>query len=73
MPSELSEHALFVFLTKLHLLLVSKLYCVQKKTTSAVLFVLDFRTADGPREQAYIERSIRDIIENTKQQLEDSR
>ena len=29
--------------------------------------------SDGPREQAYIERSIRDIIENTKQQLEDVR
>jgi hypothetical protein len=28
---------------------------------------------DGPREQAYIERSIRDIIENTKQALEDAR
>lgn len=30
-------------------------------------------TSDGPREQAYIERSIRDIIENTKQALEDAR
>ncbi len=29
--------------------------------------------ADGPREQAYIERSIRDIIESTKQSLEDAR
>jgi hypothetical protein len=29
--------------------------------------------ADGPREQAYIERSIRDIIENTKLALEDAR
>lgn len=28
---------------------------------------------DGPREQAYIERSIRDIIESTKQALEDAR
>jgi len=30
-------------------------------------------TSDGPREQAYIERSIRDIIESTKQALEDAR
>lgn len=29
--------------------------------------------ADGPKEQAFIERSIRDIIENTKQALEDLR
>lgn len=34
---------------------------------------LTFWYADGPREQAYIERSIRDIIENTKQSLEDMR
>lgn len=34
-----------------------------------LLFV--FYVSDGPREQAYIERSIRDIIENTKQSLED--
>eukprot|EP01038_Epipyxis_sp_PR26KG_P006134 gene6134-8458_t len=29
--------------------------------------------ADGPREQAYIERSIREVIENTKQSVEDMR
>jgi clusterin-associated protein 1 len=30
-------------------------------------------TSDGPREQQYIERSIRDVIDSTKQGLEDSR
>lgn len=29
--------------------------------------------SDGPREQAYIERSIRDLIEKTKQGVEDMR
>lgn len=38
---------------------------------SLLLLLLLF--VDGPREQAYIERSIRDIIENTKQSLEDMR
>jgi predicted PurR-regulated permease PerM len=41
---------------------------------SLVIFLLTFFLCiDGPREQAYIERSIRDIIENTKQALEDAR
>ena len=36
---------------------------------------LDLSTSasDGPKEQAYIERCIRDIIENTKQAVEDMR
>lgn len=32
---------------------------------------LSTSTTDGPREQAYIERSIKDLIEQTRQQLED--
>jgi hypothetical protein len=42
---------------------------------SRALRFLDMSTSatDGPKEQAYIERCIRDIIDNTKQALEDMR
>lgn len=45
----------------------------EKHDRSRSLRFLDLSTSttDGPREQAYIERSIKDLIEHTKQQLED--
>jgi len=47
----------------------------ERQERARALRFLDLSTsaADGPKEQAYIERSIRDIIENTKQALEDMR
>ena len=57
----------------------AKLYdllAIEKKERSerarALRFLdLSTSTTDGPREQAYIERSIKDLIEQTKQALED--
>jgi len=47
----------------------------ERQERARALRFLDLSTsaADGPKEQAYIERSIREIIENTKQALEDMR
>lgn len=45
----------------------------ERAERSRALRFLDLSTSttDGPREQAYIERSIKDLIEHTKQALED--